>query len=155
MKTEVLLATAPDAITRTVAVLRAGGLVAFPTDTVYGLGALAFDEEAVRSIYRAKGRSDEKAIPILLADAGQLEKVAIDIPAESAASGGAVLARSSYDGPHPPTGSSGGCECHANGRRAGSGSPGCTCSPKGLRSIGGYFSKPLGASGWEHGRGSP
>ncbi len=80
MRTDVVLASAPDAIIQTVAILRAGGLVAFPTDTVYGLGALAFDDQAVRSIYRVKGRSDEKAIPVLLASASELERVAVDIP---------------------------------------------------------------------------
>ncbi|MGE5072285.1 MAG: L-threonylcarbamoyladenylate synthase [Anaerolineae bacterium] len=80
MKTRVLPADAPDAIDSAVRVLRAGGLVAFPTDTVYGVGALAFDDNAVRSIYEAKGRSEEKAIPILLADPDDLEKVAEDLP---------------------------------------------------------------------------
>src|SRR3972149_9210321 len=46
--------------------LQGGGLVAFPTDTVYGVGALAFDGDAVKRIYRAKGRSGEKSIPILV-----------------------------------------------------------------------------------------
>jgi L-threonylcarbamoyladenylate synthase len=57
------------------AVLRAGGLVAFPTDTVYGLGALAFDGHAVAGLYQAKRRDAEKAIPILLGDAGALEEI--------------------------------------------------------------------------------
>ena len=54
-------------------VLRAGGLIAFPTDTVYGVGASANDGEAIKRIFRAKGRSAEKSIPILVAgwkDAG-------------------------------------------------------------------------------------
>ncbi len=46
----------PDAIAAAAAVLRAGGLVAFPTETVYGLGADALDPAAVRRIYEAKGR---------------------------------------------------------------------------------------------------
>src|SRR5512141_2067042 len=80
MKTEVVLASAPDANDLAVKTLRAGGLVAFPTDTVYGVAALAFDEKAVQSIYLAKGRSGEKAIPILLADMADLHTVAIDVP---------------------------------------------------------------------------
>ncbi len=68
------------ALDRALGVLRAGGLVAFPTDTVYGLGALAFDGEAVRSIYSAKGRDPEKAIPILVADAAGLDLVADGVP---------------------------------------------------------------------------
>ncbi len=47
-----------DAIERAAAVLRAGGLVAFPTETVYGLGAHALDPEAVRKIFTAKQRPD-------------------------------------------------------------------------------------------------
>jgi len=50
-----------------IACLRAGGLVAFPTDTVYGLGALASDSDAVLRIYQAKGRPAEKSIPVLVA----------------------------------------------------------------------------------------
>jgi L-threonylcarbamoyladenylate synthase len=60
--------------------LNAGGLVAFPTDTVYGVGALTFDGKAIESIYLAKDRPVEKAIPVLIGDTGDLEKVGIDIP---------------------------------------------------------------------------
>lgn len=48
----------PAIIAEAAAVIRAGGLVAFPTETVYGLGANALDEAAVRRIYAAKGRPD-------------------------------------------------------------------------------------------------
>jgi len=54
--------------------------VAFPTDTVYGVGALAFNGDAVKSIYTAKNRPVEKAIPILLARPEDLDKVTIDVP---------------------------------------------------------------------------
>lgn len=81
MGTQVLRADAAGALDRALAILRAGGLLAFPTDTVYGLGALAFDDQAVRSIYTAKGRGREKAIPILLADAADLQLIAADVPA--------------------------------------------------------------------------
>ncbi len=79
METEVIRTDDPGAYDHAFELLRAGGLVAFPTDTVYGLGALAFDEHAVRRIYTAKGRSHEKAIPILVADAAGLELVAGNI----------------------------------------------------------------------------
>lgn len=81
MQTEVLLASSPDIIPRALAILKNGGLIAFPTDTVYGVGALAFDSQAVESIYAAKDRPVEKAIPILIGDTNDLEKVAVDIPA--------------------------------------------------------------------------
>jgi len=51
--------------------LARGELVAFPPDTVYGLGADAFNDQAVRKLYLAKGRSQEKAIPVLVANLEQ------------------------------------------------------------------------------------
>jgi L-threonylcarbamoyladenylate synthase len=80
MKTEIIAASSFDPIPRALVILQAGGLVAFPTDTVYGVGALAFDGKAVESIYAAKDRPVEKAIPILIGDSDELEKVGLDIP---------------------------------------------------------------------------
>jgi L-threonylcarbamoyladenylate synthase len=80
MNTWIMPADSNSAIQEALKILRAGGLVAFSTDTVYGLGALAFDGKAIESIYLAKGRPAEKAIPILFADVDDLGKVAIDIP---------------------------------------------------------------------------
>jgi L-threonylcarbamoyladenylate synthase len=48
--------------------LRAGELIAYPTDTVYGLGAVASNDSAVRRLYAAKNRSPSKALPLLIAD---------------------------------------------------------------------------------------
>jgi len=61
-------------------VLRAGGIVAFPTDTVYGVGAHAFLPHAVQRLYTAKVRPPDKAIPLLIADASLLPYVAQEIP---------------------------------------------------------------------------
>jgi L-threonylcarbamoyladenylate synthase len=80
MKTEILSADSPEAISVALEILGSGGLVAFPTDTVYGVGALAFDEKAVESIYAAKERPVEKAIPVLIGDQIDLSTVAEDIP---------------------------------------------------------------------------
>jgi L-threonylcarbamoyladenylate synthase len=80
MKTEIRPAASPDAVSRALEILRAGGLVAFPTDTVYGLGALAFDGRAVESIFTAKDRPIEKAIPVLIGDMAELDQVALDVP---------------------------------------------------------------------------
>lgn len=80
MDTRVLAADSSAWTDEALRVLRAGGLIAFPTDTVYGLGALAFDEQAVQSIYAAKGRSEEKAIPVLLGDFGDIDQVAASLP---------------------------------------------------------------------------
>ena len=77
MKTEIIPASEIQTALR---VLQSGGIVAFPTDTVYGLGALAFDNDAIQSIYTAKDRPIEKAIPILIGDLSDLEKIADNIP---------------------------------------------------------------------------
>jgi L-threonylcarbamoyladenylate synthase len=57
-------------------VIRHGGLVVFPTDTVYGIGCDARNHEAISAIYAAKGRSTLKAIPLLLSGEDGLAKVA-------------------------------------------------------------------------------
>ena len=80
MHTEIIFASSPDAIPQALAILRAGGLVAFPTDTVYGVGALAFDGKAVEAIYTAKDRLIEKAIPVLIGDTEDVEKVGWEFP---------------------------------------------------------------------------
>jgi len=80
MKTEFLLAQAPGTLARALAILHNGGLVAFPTDTVYGLGASAFNGAAVGSIYSAKDRPVEKAIPVLIGDPADLVKVTLEVP---------------------------------------------------------------------------
>ena len=60
--------------------LLGGGLVAFPTETVYGLGANALDAAAVQRIYSAKGRPVNNPLIVHIASMPQLETVAIDIP---------------------------------------------------------------------------
>jgi L-threonylcarbamoyladenylate synthase len=77
MKTHILPASE---LQNALEILQAGGLVAFPTDTVYGLGSLAFDNTAIKSIYTAKNRPIERAIPILIGDIKDLDQVAINIP---------------------------------------------------------------------------
>lgn len=58
-------------------VIRRGGIVAYPTETFYGLGALARDAGAVDRLARAKGRPDGKPLPLLAADRSQVEEVAV------------------------------------------------------------------------------
>jgi L-threonylcarbamoyladenylate synthase len=67
------------ALQRAAELLRAGELVAFPTDTVYGVAALVWNAIAVARLYTAKLRSLEKAIPVLLADQADLPLVARDV----------------------------------------------------------------------------
>lgn len=69
-----------DQIDEAAAVLRAGGIVVFPTDTVYGVGALPGNERAVRKIFRAKRRPPEKALPVLIADEADLARIAAAVP---------------------------------------------------------------------------
>ena len=77
MNTKILPASE---IQQALRILKQGGIVAFPTDTVYGVGTLAFDNTAIESIYTAKDRPLEKAIPILIGDMSDLDKVADNIP---------------------------------------------------------------------------
>lgn len=65
---------------RAVALLQAGELVAFPTETVYGLGADAANAEAVARIFAAKGRPADHPLIVHLAGAGYLERWAVDVP---------------------------------------------------------------------------
>ena len=89
-----LLPVSPESLRLAMEILQVGGLVAFPTDTVYGVGALAFDGSAVASIYVAKDRPLEKSIPVLIADYADLAKVAQSIPSMAE-----TLARHFWPGP--------------------------------------------------------
>lgn len=73
----------PVAIAAAAAVLRAGGLVAFPTETVYGLGADALDPAAVRRIYEAKGRPAFNPIIVHVAGIDQARQLARHWPAHA------------------------------------------------------------------------
>lgn len=64
-------------------ILRNGGLVAFPTETVYGLGADALKEEAAKKTYEAKGRPSDNPLIVHIADYEDLKKIAVNIPAET------------------------------------------------------------------------
>ena len=70
----------PADIAQAVDVLRRGGIVAFPTDTVYGVGADVRQPEAIAALYEVKERPLSKAIPVLLARAEDLCSVAREVP---------------------------------------------------------------------------
>lgn len=70
----------PAAIGEAAAVLSAGGLVAFPTETVYGLGADALNPRAVERIYAAKGRPVDNPIIVHIADPNALGGLVSDVP---------------------------------------------------------------------------
>ena len=83
-----------DIIREAGALLKAGKLVAFPTETVYGLGADALQEEAARKTYEAKGRPSDNPLIVHIADYEDLRKIAVHIPAETA-----ILAAHFWPGP--------------------------------------------------------
>ncbi|MCI5528220.1 MAG: L-threonylcarbamoyladenylate synthase [Oscillospiraceae bacterium] len=70
----------PDELQQAADILARGGLVAFPTETVYGLGANGLDEEAVRSIYQAKGRPSDNPLILHICDTEMLPQLAREIP---------------------------------------------------------------------------
>lgn len=83
-----------DDVDAALAVLRGGGLVAIPTETVYGLAADASNEEAVRSIFAAKGRPVDHPLIVHVASSMQLGDWASEIPPSAV-----VLAESCWPGP--------------------------------------------------------
>lgn len=86
----------PDAavIDEAARVITSGGLVAFPTETVYGLGADALNRAAVRAIFQAKGRPADNPLIVHVADVAQLAELTRDLPAAVD-----VLARHFWPGP--------------------------------------------------------
>jgi L-threonylcarbamoyladenylate synthase len=70
----------PDLIQKAAEVLRSGRLVAFPTETVYGLGANAFEAVAVAKIFVAKGRPATDPLIVHIADRGQLGEIVAEMP---------------------------------------------------------------------------
>ncbi len=63
-----------------ISILKQGGIVAFPTDTVYGLGACANIPQAVKRVYQVKERPQNMALPLLLAHISQISEVAELVP---------------------------------------------------------------------------
>lgn len=66
------------------ALIRDGGLVAFPTETVYGLGANGFDTDAVKRIFEAKGRPSDNPLILHISRAGELDRLVADVPEKAA-----------------------------------------------------------------------
>jgi L-threonylcarbamoyladenylate synthase len=77
VQTEIIDALSREALPRAVQVLSSGGLVAFPTDTVYGVGALPWSPEAVSRLYEVKERPRLRAVPLLLAGPDHVEGIAV------------------------------------------------------------------------------
>ena len=83
-----------DAIREAGEILREGGLVAFPTETVYGLGANALDEEAAKKTYEAKGRPSDNPLIVHIADLEDLSEITENVPPETE-----LLAKHFWPGP--------------------------------------------------------
>ncbi len=87
MKTEVWKIDANQIDARLMAragqILKEGGLVAFPTETVYGLGGDAFNQEAAAKIYAAKGRPSDNPLIVHIAELKSLERVAAFVPEQA------------------------------------------------------------------------
>ena len=75
-----LLSTAQTDLEQAAALIRAGGLVAIPTETVYGLGANGLNPDAVRKIFEAKGRPQDNPLILHIHDASQLRDFCQEIP---------------------------------------------------------------------------
>ena len=94
LETQIILSDDPLALEQAVQALQAGGLVAFPTDTVYGLGAMLFNSQAVEQLYLVKGREAAKAIAVLVGSEEDLPQVAQELGQVAAR-----LARRFWPGP--------------------------------------------------------
>jgi len=70
----------PDTLTRAAEIIRSGGLLGIPTETVYGLGANGLDEEAVLKIFEAKGRPQDNPLILHVSGKEQVEQFCYDIP---------------------------------------------------------------------------
>lgn len=84
----------PEAIRQSAEVLRRGGLVAFPTETVYGLGADVLNLDAVRKVFEAKGRPPDNPLIVHIATSKQLDDIVDEIPEQ-----GKLLANAFWPGP--------------------------------------------------------
>jgi L-threonylcarbamoyladenylate synthase len=79
------VAPAPSLLGDAAAVLRSGGLVAFPTETFYGLGARALQAAAVRRIFEVKGRPESKPVLVLVDSVAMVDAVALEVSPQARA----------------------------------------------------------------------
>ena len=80
MQTKILPASGPETAETAAQIIRSGGLVAIPTETVYGLGANGLDPEAVAKIFQAKGRPQDNPLILHICDTEQVSLFCHDIP---------------------------------------------------------------------------
>ena len=79
VETLILSIDDPQAVPTAESIISQGGLIAFPTDTIYGVAADPFNPQALEMLYQAKERPDEKAIPVLICDLSQLRSLVSEI----------------------------------------------------------------------------
>ena len=98
MKAEIAVMTAENIDRKAIAkggeILKNGGLVAFPTETVYGLGGNALDPKASMKIYAAKGRPSDNPLIVHIADIRDLDKIVTEVPEKAR-----ILAEKYWPGP--------------------------------------------------------
>jgi L-threonylcarbamoyladenylate synthase len=80
MNTQILSTSDTKALEISKTILLTGGLVAFPTDTVYGLGCLVHNNKAIDRLYEVKERSQSKAIAVLIGDLADLQQLTVSVP---------------------------------------------------------------------------
>ena len=80
-KIDILSGDRQAGIDRAGEILRRGGIVAIPTETVYGLAASAFDDNAIKKVFEAKGRPQNNPLIVHISDLDMINEVAEDIPA--------------------------------------------------------------------------
>ena len=80
MKTQVISASDSFSVESARIILKKGGLVAFPTDTVYGLGCLVNNFDAIDRLYKVKERAQSKAIAVLIAELSDLQGLTVEVP---------------------------------------------------------------------------
>jgi L-threonylcarbamoyladenylate synthase len=79
MKTILLPADDPATLPTALRIIRQGGVVAFPTDTVYGIGVDVFSAESIEKLFVAKGRDAAKAIPVLIGEPTHLTRITASV----------------------------------------------------------------------------
>jgi len=82
--TEIVSATDPKSADKAAFILNKGGVIVYPTETLYGIGALASSKEAVERIFEIKGRPHGKPIPLLIKNLDMVSKIVESTPLASA-----------------------------------------------------------------------
>jgi len=77
---EVIKMNHAEVFDRAISILKSGGLIALPTDTVYGLAADPWNGEAISQLFKVKSRSELESIPVLLRGVAAIDEIAMDVP---------------------------------------------------------------------------